>query len=252
MHWKLTYSSTSLRTYSWISLIFTYTKTSQSHSPFTNNRVKFLARARGHVGCWVSEGWQVGCHITAGELRYGYEFRNWPWGRSNCCSDCMAWWRNQMETFSALLAICAGIHRSPVNSPRKGQRRGALMFSLICVWINSWVNNREAGDLRRCRAHYDVTVMDHSISTNPPKCKVTSEVANHSGWLSQMGVGVELLSPLEKYIWNIINSDVPFAKVLATHIRPPHCGRGFSFGWLVEICTWYPLDKRRTVQSKQN
>ena len=39
-----------------------------------------------------------------------------------------------------------GIHRSPVNSPHKGQWRGALMFSLICVWINGWVNNREAGD----------------------------------------------------------------------------------------------------------
>ena len=39
-----------------------------------------------------------------------------------------------------------GIHRSPVNSPHKGQSRGALMFSLICVWINGWVNNREAGD----------------------------------------------------------------------------------------------------------
>ena len=47
----------------------------------------------------------------------------------------------------------------PVNSPQKGQRRGALMFSLICVWINGWVNNREAGDLRRHRAHYDVIVM---------------------------------------------------------------------------------------------
>ena len=34
-----------------------------------------------------------------------------------------------------------GIHRSPVNSPHKGQWRGALMFSLICVWINGWVNN---------------------------------------------------------------------------------------------------------------
>ena len=38
------------------------------------------------------------------------------------------------------------IHRSPVNSPHKGQWRGALMFSLICVWMNGWVNNREAGD----------------------------------------------------------------------------------------------------------
>ena len=52
-----------------------------------------------------------------------------------------------------------GIHRSPVNSPRKGQWRGALMFSLICVWINSWINNCEAGDLRRYRAHYHVIVM---------------------------------------------------------------------------------------------
>ena len=55
--------------------------------------------------------------------------------------------------------VVRGIHRSPVNSPHKGQWRGALMFSLICVWINGWVNNREAGDLRRYRSHYDVTVM---------------------------------------------------------------------------------------------
>ena len=33
------------------------------------------------------------------------------------------------------------------------------MFSLICVWINSWVNNREAGDLERHRGHYDINVM---------------------------------------------------------------------------------------------
>ena len=52
-----------------------------------------------------------------------------------------------------------GIHRSPVNSTHKGQWRGALMFSLICAWINGWVNNCKAGDLRRHRAHYDVTVM---------------------------------------------------------------------------------------------
>ena len=51
-----------------------------------------------------------------------------------------------------------GIHRSPVNPPQ-GQWRGTLMFSLICAWINGWVNNREAGDLRRHRAHYDVIVI---------------------------------------------------------------------------------------------
>ena len=36
---------------------------------------------------------------------------------------------------------------------------GALMFSLICVQINGWVNNRKAGDLRRYRTHYVVIVM---------------------------------------------------------------------------------------------
>ena len=52
-----------------------------------------------------------------------------------------------------------GIHRSPVNSPHKGQWRGALMFSLICVWINGWINNRDTGDYRRDRARYDVIVV---------------------------------------------------------------------------------------------
>ena len=55
--------------------------------------------------------------------------------------------------------IVRGIHRSPVNSPHEGQWRGALVFSLICVWINDWVNNREAGGLRRYQAHYDVIVI---------------------------------------------------------------------------------------------
>ena len=55
------------------------------------------------------------------------------------------------------------IPRSPVNSPHKGQRRRALMFSLICASINSWVNSHENGNLRRHRAHYDVTVMSWVI-----------------------------------------------------------------------------------------
>ena len=54
--------------------------------------------------------------------------------------------------------LCGEFTGSPVNSPHKGQWRGALIFSLIC--INGWVNNYEAGDLRRHRVHYDVTVMN--------------------------------------------------------------------------------------------
>ena len=48
---------------------------------------------------------------------------------------------------------------APENSPHKGQWRRALMFSLISARINRRVNNREAGDLRRNRAHYDVILM---------------------------------------------------------------------------------------------
>ena len=69
-----------------------------------------------------------------------------------------------------------GIHRSPVNSLHKGQWRGALMFSLICIWTNDWVNNREAGDLRRYRAHFDVIVMSRSCRT----INVTSGVSRPS------------------------------------------------------------------------
>ena len=72
----------------------------------------------------------------------------------------LTWWRHQMETFSAQLALCVGNSSVPVNSPNKGQWRGAFMFPLICVWIKGWVNNREAGDLRRYHGHYDVNVMN--------------------------------------------------------------------------------------------
>ena len=63
------------------------------------------------------------------------------------------------NTFPRYWPFVRGIHRSPVNYPHKCQWRGALMFSLICVGINGWGYNREAGDLRRHRAHYDVIVM---------------------------------------------------------------------------------------------
>ena len=71
-----------------------------------------------------------------------------------------------METCSASLAFVRGIHRwlrgihrSPVNFPHTDQWRGVLMFSLIFAWTNGWVNNQDAGDLERHRAHYDVTGM---------------------------------------------------------------------------------------------
>ena len=70
-----------------------------------------------------------------------------------------AWWRCQWKHFPRYWPFVRRNRRSPVNSPHKGQWRGALMFSLICVWINGWVNNRVADDLRRYRPPYDIIVM---------------------------------------------------------------------------------------------
>ena len=69
------------------------------------------------------------------------------------------WWRHQMEAFSALLAICAGNSPVPVEFPtqRPVTRSFDVYFDLRL--INDWVNNREAGDLRRHVDHYDVSVM---------------------------------------------------------------------------------------------
>ena len=78
-----------------------------------------------------------------------------------------------------------GIHQSPVDSPHKGQWRGALMFPLICVCINGWVNNREAGYLRCHRAHYDVIVMQcegYYIINPPTRCFLNRIESMMAGW----------------------------------------------------------------------
>ena len=77
------------------------------------------------------------------------------------------WWHDDVikwKHFPRYWPFVRGIHRWPVNSPHKGQWRGALMFSLISAWINGWVNNREAGDLRRHRAHCDFAVIEYEAS----------------------------------------------------------------------------------------
>ena len=65
-----------------------------------------------------------------------------------------------MDTLFALLAICAG--NSPVTgafpTPKSVTRSFDVFFT--CSWIHGWVNNRDAGDLRRHRDGYDVTVID--------------------------------------------------------------------------------------------
>ena len=93
-------------------------------------RYLFLAATSSNTGNLSSEPVETK-HDDV--IKWNHFLRNWPFVR--------------------------GIHRSPVNSPHKGQWCGALMFCLICARINGWVNNREAGDLRLHRAHYGVTVL---------------------------------------------------------------------------------------------
>ena len=64
-----------------------------------------------------------------------------------------------MKTFSALLAICARNSTVPGEFPSQMTvTRSSDVFFDLCL-NNGWVNNRKAGDLRRYRAHYDVSVM---------------------------------------------------------------------------------------------
>ena len=76
----------------------------------------------------------------------------------------LSWWRHQMETFPRYWTFVRGIHQSPATSPHKGQWRGALVLSLICAWTNSWVNDRDTGDLWRHRAYYDVIVIRNYLN----------------------------------------------------------------------------------------
>ena len=77
-----------------------------------------------------------------------------------CLDDVIKW-----KHFPRYWPFVRGIHRSPVNSLHKGQWHGALMYSLVCTWINGWVNNGKAGDLRRYRIHYGIIVMRDCTNT---------------------------------------------------------------------------------------
>ena len=110
----------------------------------------------------VLETWKKQCHISVGhlDLHEEYALHRVRSILNACAQFCWVWWwRHQMETFPRYWPFVRGIHQWPVNSPHKGQWRGALMFSLIWAWINGWVNNRKAGDLRHHRVHCDVIVM---------------------------------------------------------------------------------------------
>ena len=85
----------------------------------------------------------------------------------NYCSPwrSLTWWRHQVETLSRYWHFVRGIHRSPVHSLTKASDAEIWCFLWSAPWINGWVNNREAGDLKRHRAHHDAIVTDKKQSS---------------------------------------------------------------------------------------
>ena len=103
-------------------------------------------------------------------------------------ANMLSWYDDviKWKHFPGYWPFVRGLHRSPVNSPYKGQWRVALMFSLICAWISGWANNGEAGDLGRHGTHYDVTVM--SVLTSPSHRQSWYWPDKWGGWLFQIPV----------------------------------------------------------------
>ena len=101
--------------------------------------------------CWF-------CAIFSYWMEYVYKWVRLRWSILK-----LSWWRHQMETFSALLVICAG--NSPVPGEFPTQRPVTRSFHVFFdLPLNKRLSNyREAGDLRGYRAHYDVTVMMPNI-----------------------------------------------------------------------------------------
>ena len=77
--------------------------------------------------------------------------------------------------------VC-GIHRSPVNSPHKGQWRGPLMFSFNCAWTNNWANNGNIGELRQHRAHNDVITLISKEYVDKNECYELMGLCEISVW----------------------------------------------------------------------
>ena len=121
------------------------------------------------------------------------------------------WWRHQMETFSALLALCAG--NSPVTGEFPSQRPVMWSFNMFfdLRLKNGRVNNRNAGDLRRHCAHYDVTVMQ----SHQRRC-----VLGQQTWSHRLCTGVTFQTETPVYRQTIIQIlatlelNVTFSKLL--------------------------------------
>ena len=110
---------------------------------------------------WSRTSWRC---VVCMDIALFLSYRNWA--SLNCLThflflrDTEKVMIMRPDRYSIVVWICRTYHDDVIkwkHFPRHWPLCGE--FSLICVWINGWVNNREAGDLRRHRGHYDVNVM---------------------------------------------------------------------------------------------
>ena len=131
----------------------------------------------------------------------------------------LTWWRHQMETFSALLALCEGNRRSPDGFPSQRPLARSLVFSLICAWTNGWANNRYVGDMRRHCTHYDVTVMEMA---QPSWWKTRSHIphSQHRGfWCPEM----QGAKALTAKVLTLFCRNVPISTPKGLTLELPRC-----------------------------
>ena len=129
----------------------------------------------------------------------------------------MPWWRHQRETFSALLAFCAG--NSPVTGEFPSQRPVTRGFGIFFdLRLNKGLcEYRDAGDLRRYRTHYDVTDMVLICCSSDMFCSIKMLSWNiQTIWMhSTVHNGVRLSSlPVVSYMQLLHACSAPLASAL--------------------------------------
>ena len=111
------------------------------------------------------------------EGQYVWKYLPLPVTDTVQCRKLCTWWNLNHDDvikwkhFSSYWPFVRWINRSLV----KASDAELWCFFFICPWINGWVNNSGAGDLRRRRAHCDVIVMISNILTvRHPAIKIKS------------------------------------------------------------------------------
>ena len=152
-----------------------------------------------------------------------------------------------MEMFSALLAICEGNSPVPGEFPTQRPVTRSFDFSLICVGINGWVNNRLAGDLTRYCAHFDVTVMHASNVIAVQLCTLGHQKLKTCSIVGNSCSTREITFPLT-FTSNWINHGYLYSFKLLQQIVFVYMRWNICV-WMVFLLFWFALSPLRSAFS---